>query len=148
MNPPSLSLTNVTKSFGQTEIIRGVSMNVGAGERHALIGPNGAGKTTLFNCLTGFYKPTSGHLRLYRDNQPRELAGLPAHKTARLGIARLTHALFSWPAAPVTRSRLRSPFALLAIDHIYAGADWKPVNVARGARLGSDHYPIVAILTR
>ena len=47
MSPPSLGLADVTKNFGPTEIIRGVSMNVAAGERHALIGPNGAGKTTL-----------------------------------------------------------------------------------------------------
>src|SRR5207237_455306 len=49
VSPPSLSLTDVTKNFGPTEIIRGVSMKVAGGERHALIGPNGAGKTTLFN---------------------------------------------------------------------------------------------------
>jgi branched-chain amino acid transport system ATP-binding protein len=54
----------------------------------AIIGPNGAGKTTLFNCLTGFYRPTSGCMTLRRNGASTDLAGLPAHKIARLGIAR------------------------------------------------------------
>jgi branched-chain amino acid transport system ATP-binding protein len=84
MNPPSLSLTDVTKSFGQTEIIRGVSMNVVAGERHALIGPNGAGKTTLFNLISGRFELSSGEIRL---NEER-LDGLPPHRINRLGLSR------------------------------------------------------------
>ena len=53
-----------------------------------IIGPNGAGKTTLFNCLTGFYKPTNGALTLHRHGATTALAGKPAHRIARLGIAR------------------------------------------------------------
>jgi endonuclease/exonuclease/phosphatase (EEP) superfamily protein YafD len=40
------------------------------------------------------------------------------------------------------------PFPLLPIDQIYAGSGWRPVSVARGEAQGSDHYPIVAVLTR
>jgi branched-chain amino acid transport system ATP-binding protein len=64
MSPPSLSLRDVTKNFGQTQIIRGVDMSIAAGERHALIGPNGAGKTTLFNLISGRFPITSGEIRL------------------------------------------------------------------------------------
>jgi endonuclease/exonuclease/phosphatase (EEP) superfamily protein YafD len=67
---------------------------------------------------------------------------------ARLGIPRLTHALFTWPAGPISHWRLNLPFAILAIDHIYAGPAWKVVSVSRGPVLGSDHYPIVTVLTR
>ena len=67
---------------------------------------------------------------------------------ARLGIPRLTHAIFTWPAGPISHWRLNLPFAALAIDHIYAGPAWKAVSVSRGPVLGSDHYPIVAVLTR
>ena len=62
MSPPSLSLREVTKNFGQTAIIRGVDMDVAAGERHALIGPNGAGKTTLFNLISGRFPISSGEI--------------------------------------------------------------------------------------
>ena len=84
LNPPSLSLTDITKNFGQTEIIRGVTMNVAAGERHALIGPNGAGKTTLFNLISGRFPVTSGEIRL----DAARLDGLPPHRINRLGLSR------------------------------------------------------------
>lgn len=64
------------------------------------------------------------------------------------GIPRITHGLFTWPAGPISHWRLRLPFAILAIDQIYAGPAWKVVSVSRGPLLGSDHYPIVAVLTR
>ena len=63
-------------------------------------------------------------------------------------IPRITHAIFTWPAGPVTRWRLALPFPVLAVDQIWAGPSWKVVSVARGPLLGSDHYPIVAVLTR
>jgi branched-chain amino acid transport system ATP-binding protein len=84
MNAPSLALTDVIKNFGPTQIIRGVSMSVAAGERHALIGPNGAGKTTLFNLISGRFPITSGEIRL---NKTR-LDGLPPHRINRLGLSR------------------------------------------------------------
>lgn len=60
---------------------------------------------------------------------------------AALGIERRTRALFSWPAQGRT-----PPF--LPIDHVYAGPDWRTVSVQRGPRIGSDHYPVVAVLAR
>ena len=54
------------------------------GQIHGLIGPNGAGKTTIFNCITGFYRPTSGIIR-FRD---RDVTHLRPDQIARLGIAR------------------------------------------------------------
>jgi branched-chain amino acid transport system ATP-binding protein len=84
MNAPSLALTDVIKNFGPTQIIRGVSMSVAAGERHALIGPNGAGKTTLFNLISGRFPITSGEIRL----DTTRLDGLPPHRINRLGLSR------------------------------------------------------------
>ena len=55
--PCSLRLAHVRKSFGVTPIIRGVSLDVMQGERHAIIGPNGAGKSTLFNLISGRFAP-------------------------------------------------------------------------------------------
>lgn len=56
-----------------------------------------------------------------------------------LGVERRTQALYSWPAY-----WFGPPF--LPIDHIYAGPAWRTVSVARGPRIGSDHYPVVAVL--
>ena len=53
MSAPALQLVDLYKSFGVTPIIRGVSLDVALGERHAIIGPNGAGKSTLFNLISG-----------------------------------------------------------------------------------------------
>lgn len=61
---PALQLVDVRKRFGRTEIIRGVSLTVAAGERHAIIGPNGAGKSTLFNLISGRFHADSGEILL------------------------------------------------------------------------------------
>ena len=64
-----LSVDALTMRFGGVVAVNGLSF---AAERHritALIGPNGAGKTTVFNCITGFYRPTSGAMRLTHDDR-------------------------------------------------------------------------------
>ena len=64
-----LGVDGLTMRFGGVVAVNGLSF---AAERHritALIGPNGAGKTTVFNCITGFYKPTSGAMRLTHDDR-------------------------------------------------------------------------------
>jgi branched-chain amino acid transport system ATP-binding protein len=61
---PILELKDLRKSFGKTEIIRGVNLAVNAGERIAVIGPNGAGKSTLFNLISGRFEPSSGDILL------------------------------------------------------------------------------------
>ena len=50
-----LEVTGVSKSFGGIRAVTNASLQIGAGEIHALIGPNGAGKTTLFNLVSGLY---------------------------------------------------------------------------------------------
>jgi branched-chain amino acid transport system ATP-binding protein len=84
MSELALSLANVSKSFGQTEIIRNVNLDVAKGERHAIIGPNGAGKTTLFNLISGRFLVSSGEIRL---NGAR-IDHLPPHKINRMGLSR------------------------------------------------------------
>lgn len=58
---------------------------------------------------------------------------------AALGLKRRTRFIFSWPVNP-------TQIAVLPIDHIYAGEVWRTVDVRRGPDVGSDHYPIVAVL--
>ena len=59
-----LRVEHLTMRFGGLLAIDDVSFDVGQGAITALIGPNGAGKTTVFNCITGFYKPSTGRLAL------------------------------------------------------------------------------------
>ncbi|MGQ7791842.1 ABC transporter ATP-binding protein [Faunimonas sp. B44] len=59
---PILTVEHLMMRFGGLTAVNDLSFNVGRGDITALIGPNGAGKTTVFNCVTGFYKPTSGRI--------------------------------------------------------------------------------------
>lgn len=67
---------------------------------------------------------------------------------ALLGLERRTHGLATWPVRPWSRHRLWSPIPILPLDHVYAGEAWKTVSVKRGPKLGSDHLPIVVVLSR
>ncbi len=80
----ALSLRDVRKSFGRTEIIRGVTRDVPVGERHALIGPNGAGKSTLFHLISARLAVSGGNIQL--KGQP--ITGLPPYQINRMGLSR------------------------------------------------------------
>ncbi|KRC11560.1 ABC transporter ATP-binding protein [Hydrogenophaga sp. Root209] len=84
MTTPALELRDLRKSFGKTDIIRGVNLVVNPGERVAIIGPNGAGKSTLFNLISGRFEPSSGDVMLggHRIN------GLKPFEINRLGLSR------------------------------------------------------------
>ena len=80
----ALHLDALRKSFGKTEIIRGVNLEIPRGERHAIIGPNGAGKSTLVNLITGRFPPTSGKVRLHGH----DVTGLAPFQINRMGLSR------------------------------------------------------------
>jgi branched-chain amino acid transport system ATP-binding protein len=69
--PILLNVESVVMQFGGLRAIENLSMTARAGEVTSVIGPNGAGKTTFFNCLTGFYKPTSGAVNLHHPTRGR-----------------------------------------------------------------------------
>jgi len=81
---PALELVDVDKRFGMTTVLRGVTLSVPEGERHAIIGPNGAGKSTLFNLVSGRFAPSSGSIRL----QGRDIAGARPFAINRAGLSR------------------------------------------------------------
>ena len=80
----ALELHEVSKRFGRTEIIRGVSLQIPRGERHAIIGPNGAGKSTLFNLISGRFEVSTGRLSL----NGRDITGRKPYEINRLGLSR------------------------------------------------------------
>jgi branched-chain amino acid transport system ATP-binding protein len=77
---PVLDVQHLTMRFGGLVAVNDLSFQAGRGDITALIGPNGAGKTTVFNCITGFYKPTEGMIRLRKPGGPELLLErLPGH---------------------------------------------------------------------
>lgn len=113
----------------------------------------------------GYWPTKPAKVREQREQLRRQMAGWP---TARMivagdfnstpwsfirrradrdmGLTRRTRAVFSWPADRANHNPMAAPLPFLPIDHVYAGNGWATVSVQRGPRLGSDHYPIVAVL--
>ncbi len=79
-----LEVRNLSMRFGGLLAVDNVHFDVCRGQIFAIIGPNGAGKTTVFNCVGGFYRPTTGTVAL--DGQA--INHLPSHRIARLGLVR------------------------------------------------------------
>ncbi|MEI6600404.1 MAG: ABC transporter ATP-binding protein [Comamonadaceae bacterium] len=80
----ALELKDLRKSFGRTEIIRGINMAIPAGERVGIIGPNGAGKSTLFNLISGRFEPSTGEILLNGQN----ITGKKPFEINRMGLSR------------------------------------------------------------
>ena len=79
-----LSMKDLRKNFGVTEIIRGVDLDIETGEKHAIIGPNGAGKSTLFHLISGKFAPTAGSIQF----KGQSIENLSPFQINRLGVAR------------------------------------------------------------
>jgi branched-chain amino acid transport system ATP-binding protein len=84
MSEPLLQVTNLAKRFEGIVATDNLTIDVAAGELHAVIGPNGAGKTTLIAQLGGQVTPDSGRIRFAGNN----ITALPIHRRCRLGLAR------------------------------------------------------------
>ena len=105
-----LEVRSLSLSFGGIRALNGVSLEVDPGELVAVIGPNGAGKTSLMNCITGFYRPTSGQI-LFRG---RDITRLPAHELTRMGIGRTFQNIELFPGMSVLDN-------LLLARHVHCG---------------------------
>ncbi|WP_261842530.1 high-affinity branched-chain amino acid ABC transporter ATP-binding protein LivG [Aliamphritea ceti] len=79
-----LDVKDLTMRFGGLVAVNGVSLEVKDKEIVSVIGPNGAGKTTVFNCLSGFYIPTEGSVKLRGE----QIAGLKDFQISRKGLVR------------------------------------------------------------
>ena len=91
-NQPLLAVERLTMRFGGLVAIDDVSFDAADKEITAIIGPNGAGKTTIFNCLTGFYKPTTGRLAMHGVRGDYLLERTEGYLISKLaGVARTFH---------------------------------------------------------
>jgi branched-chain amino acid transport system ATP-binding protein len=99
-----LSVEQLELAFGGVRAVDGLTFSVAEGEIVSVIGPNGAGKTSAFNCITGFYKPTSGHVRIAGE----DVTGMRPSAIAARGVAR-------------TFQNLRLFGELTVLDNVRAG---------------------------
>jgi branched-chain amino acid transport system ATP-binding protein len=84
MSSAILRLYGLRKSFGPSEIIRGIDLELRDQERHALIGPNGAGKSTIFHLISGNLRPTAGEIVF----DGKRIQGKAPQEINRLGLSR------------------------------------------------------------
>jgi branched-chain amino acid transport system ATP-binding protein len=97
-----LETENLSLQFGGVNALTDVTLAIEEGSLHAIIGPNGAGKTSFFNCLTGYYRPTSGHVRF----QGRDITGMGAANVAALGVRRTFQNIRVFPKMSVLENVL------------------------------------------
>jgi len=118
-----LAVDSLSKSFAGVRALNGYVLRLAPLAIHGVIGPNGAGKTTLFNLLTGFVKPTAGHIRL----RGRDITGQPAYRVARLGMAR-------------TFQNIRLFGQLSAIDNVKAALQSQVPHSLLGALISAPSF--------
>ena len=126
---PAVELRDVRKSFGRTEIIRGVNLDIPRGERHAIIGPNGAGKTTLFNLISGRFPLSSG---IDRGERPIDRRLAP-HEINRLGLSRSFQITSIFPRMTRVREHPLRPAVVARLSLLVLA----PAGAAEGAERGS-----------
>ena len=121
---PLLQMKNIVKNFPGVKALKGVDLDVKAGEVHALMGENGAGKSTLMKCLIGIQPPTSGEIIF--DGQKRENYG--PYEALNMGIAMIHQEL-----SPVAHRPI--------MENVWLGRE--PVN-----KLGLVDHAKMAAMTR
>jgi branched-chain amino acid transport system ATP-binding protein len=92
-----LQVDSIDVYYGQVQALRGVSLQVDAGEMVALIGANGAGKTTTLRAISGLIAPRNGNIAF----AGRAIHGLPAHEVVRLGVTHLPEGRDLFPTLSV-----------------------------------------------
>jgi putative spermidine/putrescine transport system ATP-binding protein len=89
MAEPFLKIDSITKSFGGTQVVKGVDLAFNKGEFVSLLGPSGCGKTTILRMIAGFEAPTTGSILV----EGRDITGLPPNQR-KIGMVFQAYALF------------------------------------------------------
>jgi len=140
-----IQLKNVTKTFGDFEALKDVSIDVRDGEFLAVLGPSGCGKTTLLRLVAGFEKVTAGEIRI-GDETVSSVSGSVPPERRRVGIVFQNYAL--WPHMNVAENvgyslkvakvdkatrdrRIKDALALVDLEGF---GDRRPANLSGGQR--------------
>ncbi len=107
MSEKLLDVQNLTMKFGGLLAIDDLTFSAKKDHITSIIGPNGAGKTTVFNCLTGFYKATSGSMYLNKNNNKMDLKKFSDFKVAqKAGVARTFQNIRLFPQMSVLENMM------------------------------------------
>jgi len=117
--PCVLEAEDLHLSFGPIRALAGVGFSVAAGELVSIIGPNGAGKSSLLNCLSGFYRPSAGAIRL----SGQDISGVPPPARAAMGIARTFQGIQTYESMTVRENILTGCHCRMRTG-LVAGALW------------------------
>jgi branched-chain amino acid transport system ATP-binding protein len=104
-----LTITELNTYYGDSHILRGVSLAVGEGVALGLLGRNGMGKTTLIRCVMGYVHPASGRVDwTHRDGHTTDITGWAPERVARLGVGYVPEGRGIFPNLSVRENLLMS----------------------------------------
>src|SRR5262245_36875763 len=106
----SLAISGLDAGYGAVKALRGVSLNVEAGETVALLGTNGNGKSTLMKCVAGLVRPQRGSISLDIDGVAHDLSRLSAEDIVDLGVAMVPEGRRLFPRLTVRENLMLGAF--------------------------------------
>lgn len=106
----SLAISDLDAGYGAVKALRGVTLNVEAGETVALLGTNGNGKSTLMKCICGLVRPGRGSIRLTIDGTAHDLTKLSAEAIVDLGVAMVPEGRRLFPKLTVLENLMLGAF--------------------------------------
>src|SRR6476660_4734521 len=106
----SLIVEELDAGYGAVKALRGVTLNVEAGETIALLGTNGNGKSTLMKCIAGLVRPQRGGMSLTVDGKSHDLTRLSAEAIVDLGLALVPEGRRLFPRLTVLENLMLGAF--------------------------------------
>jgi branched-chain amino acid transport system ATP-binding protein len=106
----SLTIEGLDAGYGAVRALRGVTLDVKAGETVALLGTNGNGKSTLMKCVMGLVRPHSGRMSLVVDGRSHDLTRLSAEEVVDLGVALVPEGRRLFPKLTVKENLMLGAF--------------------------------------
>jgi branched-chain amino acid transport system ATP-binding protein len=129
----SLAIDGLDAGYGAVKALRGVTLNVQAGETVALLGTNGNGKSTLMKCIAGLVRPQRGSLSLTIDGTSHDLTRLSVEAIVDLGVALVPEGRRLFPR-------------LTVVENLMLGALRKAArrDIDRNMALAFETFPVLA----
>lgn len=138
--PPLVELTDVRKSFGQHEVLKGISLKVKAGNAVCIIGPSGSGKSTILRCINGLVPINSGHIRV-GSHHVEQLHSEKSLIPLRHEVSMVFQQYNLFPHRTVLQNIMMAPMQVLgrSRDEVHALAETLLAKVQLSDK--ADHYP-------